>query len=1267
MQAWKKTASDIRERSWYADTLGLDFQSLRIPSFLQEIQERLRNPDQWKPRPLRFVPAPKSQRWEFNKKGQWVPEEPKKIQQKVRPLAHVDLEDQVVATAILLCLADRVETMLGDPCLELTRENRSKVIAYGHRLFCDKDRIDGTGLRHRWGSSSLYRKYFQDYQTILKRPEIVVDELKRSEDENLEIVVVQSDLSKFYDRVRPEMLHEKLRVFQDSSDEIPFFDLADHVLNWRWHTSDQDRAKRYAEMADEKEITGFEEVALPQGLVASGFFANIALIDFDKALKEKLGKVIGPDELTIQDVCYYVDDLRLVLTIPRSSNFSVDTEPVKAVVVGTLEDLLSSTTRGLEVSEEKTEVTIEDRENRLLMKQSTEATRIQSQISGGFDTVHGTELIGAIESFFYRQQRFSNPNRIADGGLLVGVPDMKDDTAARFAAGRMRRTFRSLRPLLPEESLPEPMEGQETGESEPLPNLVLTKSQLDERGRAFSALLIEEWIKNPGQVRLLRIALDFYPEHEFLDRVLQLLRPAWESPKNRGAKREIKLYCLSELFRVGATETGMVPDDEADCLPSGVSVEKYRKRLDQEAKELISEYNWRSRSVIRFPWYLLQQVLLYLAARNQIPEALLTTHSRKDGDLLNHYWAFLRFLHGHPPSDIQRRSIFMVESITAFGIRESKFLESKPRISQKHLLSLYTISPKVTKEVWREYGSNSGRKIWQLAIRLGLVESTEVSKQPAADFQTDSDRKQRLSDITPETVNPFHEEENLLRLAKFLLSRRSSVFEQAVSPSSILFSTVNPKPSGYEFGKVESLEIDKAFSYAGALFNAPDWCENNEDRQRFNVGLLLRYALRCSIDFLSGIRKPTEEHGLRYTKPISHWEQQRYSGYQGRDAFGPPWLPISSFTENLLFELLRWPGAGIGSDTVPIQTLLDQVVSELTGIVNKRGQYTSTTYLKQTASLLDHTSSDQDDRSLRVGVVQSVIPNMEDYQKYKLDPELGRNEIRSRCRSHVAAIMGGVEQMLHVRESHRCVMARRSIDLLLFPELAVHPGDIDTLILPFVRKYHCLALLGQVYHSRDFTLDSPLINSALWLVPERNRARGLQIKRIEQGKANLTDDEVKLSPALKSFRPAQWLIEYQWQCDENTVRPLRLTASVCYDATDIALTAELRSRSDLYIICALNKDVGTFDRMTEALHYNMFQGVILVNNGQYGGSSLYAPFKKPFEREVLHLHGQPQASIAFAELSPRKLVNRPNNAEQDDLPPGEWKTPPAGWKPQDIK
>jgi hypothetical protein len=122
---------------------------------------------------------------------------------------------------------------------------------------------------------------------------------------------------------------------------------------------------------------------------------------------------------------------------------------------------------------------------------------------------------------------------------------------------------------------------------------------------------------------------------------------------------------------------------------------------------------------------------------------------------------------------------------------------------------------------------------------------------------------------------------------------------------------------------------------------------------------------------------------------------------------------------------------------------------------------------------------------------------------------------------------------------------------------------------------------------------------------------------------------------------------------------LRLSASICFDATDLALASDLKSRNDVYIVCALNKDVGTFDRMSEDLHYHMYQAVVVVNNGQFGGSCFYMPFRDPFHRQVFHLHGQPQATIAFAEISPEELINRPNPSSPSNN--AKWKTPPANW------
>jgi hypothetical protein len=552
-------------------------------------------------------------------------------------------------------------------------------------------------------------------------------------------------------------------------------------------------------------------------------------------------------------------------------------------------------------------------------------------------------------------------------------------------------------------------------------------------------------------------------------------------------------------------------------------------------------------------------------------------------------------------------------------------------------------------QLWLHFRSNASERIYRIARRLGLENSNPVLEMT-------------IADMCGQQANPFYEEENLLELAQWLLSK-PDLFKDAITPWNIRCSA--SESAGYEFGKLEQKEFDfiKAGGRATHLFKPTDWCETDEDREKLQTGLLLRYALRGATDFYSNFRSREISRGLRYKKPICHWEQQRYSGFQGRDAFGPPWIPISSFTENLLFQLLRWPGAGILSPELSVADLLDMVKNRLDYLHKQRGLVTSVIFLEQRAPYPSREPNRPWQRSLRIGIVQSIIPSFDNYIQHRNDPALlDDSTLRRQQRAHLSSIMEGIAQMLRVRDTHRDQKRSdgRIIDLLIFPELAIHPHDINPLLLPFIRKHKCLMLFGQVYHPRDSLPHSPLINSCLWMIPEWSRSQGFQIRRIEQGKKYLTQLEGEFTPAPISFRPAQWLIEYLWHSDEANHRPLTLSASVCYDATNLGLAADLRKRSDLYIICALNRDVGTFDRMSEGLHYHMFQGVIVVNNGEYGGSSFYMPFTEPFHRRVFHIHGQPQVSIAFAEIFPEKLLNRPAQQE-DHLPLGRWKTQPAGW------
>ena len=899
MQAWKKTSSYLRTHSWYADTLGIDYQSLRIPTFLAEIQEAIDSCATWTPEPLELVPAPKTQRWCFDDSGNWIPRPNQDYQKQLRPLAHVALRDQVVATAIMLCLADRIETRMNDPRLSIDSEkNRRRVLAYGHRLVCD-DAEDG-GLRHRWGSTKLYRQYFQDYQTFLRRPRVVAERLD-SDSPEFEIAIVQSDLSKFYDRVKPDLLRQKFEQLGREGDDPRFFELAGRVFDWRW--ADTKRASRHSR---EHGLDGFMHVALPQGLVASGFFANVVMQDFETRLRDAFGQVI--DEalgITLLDAAYYVDDFRLVVQIPRSDPGLAERE-VRDAISSWLQGQLDMTAPGLVVEQSKRAVTVEGRDRRFLVPQSLAAQRIQSDTSGVFDMLHGTELIGAIEGFFHTQKRYSTetkPEEVGRTGLLVGLSDMRDETAARFAAGRFRRTFRSLRPILGGDNQgvgqAVPVTDAEPDDEGSEHSLVLSKVQLDERAKFFAALLIEEWTANPANVRLLRVALDMYPDPQFLEEVLRVLKPGWAVGGSKGARREIRLFCLAELFRAGATETGIVSDNE--CLPQGVDLDRYHQRLLREAQDIFNQFVSGQSNSSRLPWYLMQQVFLYLAARDAFPEAV-NRLGAKGGQSLALYRRFAKFLGGDWPAGLDERSSFLVIARTGFSLNGLVDRIAQQGVSPEFLSRVEACSPSTATALWEAARPAAGNALTQLAKRLGLKPSQ------AADAAT------CLPDLASLKINPFFTEPNLLCLARWLFGLPEDTLETPLTPWQIECG-LKSDDQGDRFGLIDpdKFRVRMSVSTGARLFMPPEWCETPEERQRYQIGALLRFAIRGTTNFFAGATNAKRYMVPRYARSISHWEQQRYSAFHGRSAFGPPWLPISSFLEDLLYDLLRWPGSGVMS------------------------------------------------------------------------------------------------------------------------------------------------------------------------------------------------------------------------------------------------------------------------------------------------------------------------------------------------------------------
>lgn len=139
---------------------------------------------------------------------------------------------------------------------------------------------------------------------------------------------------------------------------------------------------------------------------------------------------------------------------------------------------------------------------------------------------------------------------------------------------------------------------------------------------------------------------------------------------------------------------------------------------------------------------------------------------------------------------------------------------------------------------------------------------------------------------------------------------------------------------------------------------------------------------------------------------------------------------------------------------------------------------------------------------------------------------------------------------------------------------------------------------------------------------------------------------------VKGHRPHITLVELPVGSKTRT----RVAAAICYDATDLDLVADLRDKSDVFLVAALNQDVQTFDNMVAALHFHMYQPVVLANSGEFGGSTAQTPLPK-HDRLIAHVHGGNQVAVSVFEVDPTPF----KSTTAPKVPP-ELKGPPAGYK-----
>ena len=1224
-QAWKKSHSYIRSHNWYADTLELDASVINLEANLIAWGKELAQ-QRYRAKPMRLVPAPKTDIWTFenkNEKWEWLPAKTQaksaakrrrgKLSEPLRPLAHLTIKDQTIATAMMMCMADAVETAQGATADE---QNTS---SFGNRLFCS---WKGDQAHFVWGNSTTYSKYFQDYQRFLKRTTNSAERfeffLPSFSKLPPTIYEVQLDMSAFYDSIDRVTLLEKLRKIVDAyhglrgEDTESFWNVVAECFNsWKWNRQD---SKLNSVLKLPLTNNG-----LPQGLVASGFFANVYLIDFDKACRSLIGSSF--DSFVIHDYCRYVDDLRLVISVEDWTE-EVNLEAIKQKIIEILEILLPA--GNLHFNPDKTKLIRLSGEDSDV---SSQMRSLQAITSGPMDLDSLIHVERSLDSLFFRAEiaqdegaqfpRAECPHPLATVHKVD--LDVREDTVLRFAANRWAKVFQARRRLLDRDAL----------------------LALDTTQEAVARRFIASWARNPSLTLLLKKGLQLFPSP-------MLLTSVWEplvdklSDATPLRERCIASYCLAEICRLSVTDLRKVNTLD---LPKSADLKGYYTYLNEQVDSLIQRPD--------LPWYLKQQAgLLFVSKKNAKNAKVL----EKDEMLTQVLDISTGIAQGKPDVIIPAALVAwqMVEDTSPVVTSLTIWLGTlSPRSQNSALQTIAVNNPELYTELadhTRHNTNNLNSAINVVSKALGLISFN--LPQDIANWQGDYS----LAAVIQSSANPFVHENALIKLALAVIDFSLGGAEASLTPQSLTVSCSNWK--SIQNPGTARIVVGKSQSSPGRSFDPrydpPLWVSPSGGSQfLYGLGCLLRACAVGSCDFTATQTLFRQDLSDAYVGLKSSWYKRRMGMMHSPEALVGEAAPMSGWITEMLFNLLQWPG--LETENWEEQWPSEFSMITLKPILENRLDHQLELYgAASDIPLYVHRirQCQENGNVLRVVTVQPLLPKRNDFTSY--GTELNDTAYRGRHRDHLTNLCNLVIKKLEAMELANDRKANAMANLIIFPELSVHHEDVDVL-QALSAKTKAMVFAGIVFHEYE----GNLINRALWLIPYYTGYGGLRWIKRWQGKWNMT----KLEEGITPWRPYQLLIELDGTLPGQG-RGYRLSGAICYDATDLRLTADLRDHSDAFLIAALNNDITTFDNMIDALHYHMYQHVILVNTGEFGGSAAKAPFKLAHHRQIAHSHGSDQISISVFEIDMTSLMSEEflKAKEDKDEYARKRKTKPAGIK-----
>ncbi|MFM8443147.1 MAG: hypothetical protein ACKN9W_07375, partial [Methylococcus sp.] len=510
---------------------------------------------------------------------------------------------------------------------------------------------------------------------------------------------------------------------------------------------------------------------------------------------------------------------------------------------------------------------------------------------------------------------------------------------------------------------------------------------------------------------------------------------------------------------------------------------------------------------------------------------------------------------------------------------------------------------------------------------------------------------QFLSKIISSNKNGFIHEAGFLKLSIGLLTllRKDAAFD-VLSPKNIKVAHKTAQRQGISWAEVWKPEVAEinCFSWANKInvedprFEIPEWVQDSHDAQViYKFGAILRATVIGTSDFTASRWKKSKIGGYKGLR--TGWFKRRMGMMYSPEALVGNFSTLSEWVSELLMTCLQWPGfeaSYISDKRIANISSIDELAELLESRLNEVNElYCSASELPAVITKVRRPVANLG-RKFRIVTVQQLLPRTSDFSS--ADPELNTPAHRGRNRDHVSRICALTHKTLNATVTAHREATTLSADLIVFPEVGIHPDDFDVL-KRLADKTGAMILAGVVF--TDF--EGKLVNIARWIIPDYRESGRHWIIR-DQGKKYPTKIERELG--ISGYRPCQHIIKL----DGFHEGPFYLSGSICYDATDLKIASDLKDKTDLFVILAHNKDVSTFDTMASALHYHMYQHVALVNKGEFGGSTIQAPYKEQYHRLISHAHGSEQISINIADLDLAAFKRmKPNNHR-------EIKAKPAG-------